>query len=104
MHWEEPEGGDHSIAIRSDFYEALMDEVDSFFGRPLAKHSHYFQYEGETYAVFSFKEKPDAEKFMTAFEGEPSDFRDVGRGIHWMRWSKGRHAKRMKAKSPYDFR
>jgi len=35
--------------------------------------SHYFTYEGETYAVFTFREKPDAESFMTASEGEPFD-------------------------------
>lgn len=33
-HWKFPEGGDHGVAIRSDVYEALTDEVDNFFGRP----------------------------------------------------------------------
>ncbi len=103
-HWKFPEGGDHFVAIRSEVYEALTDEVDNFFGRPLAKESHYYTCEGQTYAVFSCKEKLDADAFMSAFEGEPFDPRDAGRGTHWMHWYRGRTAKRLKNRSPYDFR
>lgn len=102
MHWKAPEGGDHFVAIRSELYEALIVEVDNFFGRPLAKQSHYYVCEGETYAVFSFKEKTEADTFMIAFEGEPFDPRDAGRGVHWMVWYRGKTAK--KKRSPYDFR
>lgn len=103
-HWSPPEGGDHFVAIRSDVYEALIDEVDNFFGRPLAKDSHYYICEGQTYAVFSFREKMEADAFMSAFEGEPFDPRDAGRGSHWMYWYRGKTAKRMKDRSPYNFR
>lgn len=103
-HWKEPEGGDHGVAIRSDVYEALKDDVDNFFGRPVHRFSHYFSHERETYAVFTFREKRDAEAFMSAFEGEPFDLRDAGRGVHWMIWYKNRYAKRFKNRSPYDFR
>ncbi|NGX98749.1 MAG: hypothetical protein G4V63_27155 [Candidatus Afipia apatlaquensis] len=71
-HWKSSEGGKHGVAIRSDAYEARTHEIDNFLGRPQAKYSHYFKFEGQTYAVFSFRQKADADKFMAAFDGEPS--------------------------------
>ena len=103
-HWTTPEGGKFFVANRSKLYESLTDEVDHFFGRPLARESHYYTCEDETYAVFFFREKSEADTFVSAFEGETFDPRDVGRGIHWMIWYRGKTAKRMKNRSPYDCR
>src|SRR5258707_6036988 len=36
-----PEGGSHCVAVKARLYEARTEEVDNFFGRPLAKYSHY---------------------------------------------------------------
>ena len=41
-HWKEPEDGDHFVAILSQVYEALTDEIDNFIGRPLAMQTHYY--------------------------------------------------------------
>jgi hypothetical protein len=101
-HWRAPEGGSHCVAVKARLYEARTEEVDNFFGRPLAKYSHYFTHDHEAYAVFRFKEKADADKFTQAFDGEPFDPRDKGGGSKWMFWYKGRAAKRKR--SPYDFR
>ena len=100
--WTEPEGGTHHVALNSRTYEARRDQIENFLGRRLSKYSHYVSHGGQTYAVFRFREKEDADRFMTAFDGEPFDPRDKGRGVHWSRWYKGRVAKRKK--DPYDFR
>ncbi len=86
-----PEGGPHHVAIRQKLYEARQSEVDNFFGRPLATRRSRLQVSRhEVYEVFSFKEESEAQAFMKAFEGEPFDPRDKGRGSKWMFWFKGR--------------
>lgn len=42
----------HFSGGRSEVYEALTDEVDNFFGRPLAKESHYYTCEGKPTRCF----------------------------------------------------
>jgi hypothetical protein len=101
-HRKTPEGGSHCVAVKARLYEARTEEVDNFFGRTLSKYSHYFTHDHESYAVFCFKEKADADKFAQAFDGEPFDPRDKGGGSKWMFWYKGRAAKHKR--SPYDFR
>lgn len=54
--------------------------------------------------MFSFSEKFEADAFMSAFEGEPFDPRDAGRGSHWMYWYRGKTAKRMKNAARMIFR
>jgi hypothetical protein len=99
--WTEPEGGPNHVAIKAPLYEARQLEVDNFFGRRLSKYDHYLNHGGQSYAVFSFKHKTDADQFMQAFDGEPFDPRDKGSGSNWMKWYKGRAAKRKR--NPYDF-
>jgi hypothetical protein len=79
-HWRAPEGGSHRVAAKARIYEARTEEVDNFFGRPLAKYSHYFTHDHASYAAFCFKETADADKFTQAFDGEPFDPRDKGGG------------------------
>lgn len=57
-----------------------MDEVEGFSGHPLSKYSHYFTHAEQSYAVFCFADKAEADPFMRAFDGEPFDVRDVGGG------------------------
>lgn len=101
MGWQMPEGGPHHVAIREKLYQERQSEVDNFFGRPLARDSHAYRYQNESYEVFSFKEEAEAQAFMKAFEGEPFDPRDKGRGSKWMFWFKGRVSGRKK--NPYKF-
>jgi len=103
-HWIAPEGGPHHVAIKSATYAARRQEVDGFLGRPLAKRSHDLSFQGETYAIFSFRLEDDAARFRKAFDGEPFDPRDQGSGSNWVRWYKGRAAKRDRNRDPYDFR
>lgn len=102
-HWTPPEGGDHYVAINLKTYEARQSEVDDFLGRPIWKLSSNLIHEQNSYVIFSFREKADADSFMAAFAGEPFDLRDKGRGSKWMYWYKGRAAKRSRNRSPYDF-
>lgn len=78
-------------------------EIAALFGRPLSRHNHDFTYEGQSYAVYCFARPEDAELFMKAFDGEPFDPLDIGRGSKWMVWYKGRNAKRRAKRNPYDF-
>jgi hypothetical protein len=89
--------------LGADLYQRRQQEVDGFFGRPLSKLDHNVIFDRESYIVFRFKEQRDAEEFSRAFNGEPFDPRDLGRGKHWTRRYKGRTAKRRAARSPYDF-
>jgi hypothetical protein len=102
-HWKRPCCGDHWVAIRTKTYEARQEQVDGFFGRRLFKLSHDLTYEHDTYAIFSFLLKEEADRFMQAFDGEPYDPRDRGGGPHWMHWYKGRAAKRDRNRSRYEF-
>jgi hypothetical protein len=68
----------------------------------VSTYSHDLAYEHVSYAIFSFKLKEEAVRFMKAFDGEPFDPRDKGGGSKWVFWYKGRAAKRKR--SPYDFR
>jgi hypothetical protein len=102
-HWKRPEGGPHQVAVRADLYQRRQQEVDQFFGRTLSKLDHNVVFERQSYVVFRFKEQRDAEEFARAFDGEPFDPRDLGSGKHWMRWYKGRAAKRRANRNPYDF-
>lgn len=63
---------------------------------------HAYTCEGTSYAVFSFRDQADADRFMQAFDGEEFDPRDIGGGSKWMFWFRGRVSKRKK--KPYDFR
>jgi|SRR5581483_8594260 len=102
-HWQQPEGGPHQVAIREDLYFRRQRDVDDFFGRPLWKRDHHVVYDGTCYVVFAFKEKSDADRFMTAFNGEPFDPHDMGSASNWTKWYKGRTAKRRANRNPYDF-
>lgn len=101
MGWQMPEGGPHHVAIREKLYQERQSEVDNFFGRPLWRDDHAYRYNNESYEVFSFKEESEAQAFMKAFEGEPFDPRDKGRGSKWMFWFKGRVSGRKR--NPYEF-
>src|SRR5690348_12944077 len=103
-HWKRPEGGPHQVAIRATLYGRRAQEVDGFFGRSLSKLDHNVVFDRESYVVFRFKDENDAIAFSLAFDGEPFDPRDLGRGKHWTKWYKGRTAKRRANRNPYDFR
>lgn len=102
--WIEPEGGPYQVAIDVKLYEARAQDIENFFGRPLAKYSHNFVHERRSYTVFMFAKLDEAESFRRAFNGEPFDPRDIGGGSKWMFWFKGRQRKRDAKRGPYDFR
>ena len=104
MAWQGGECGPHCVAINAKVYDARKADVEGFLGRQIWKDNHRFGFEGESYEIFSFREKADADRFMTTFSGEPFDYRDAGSGKNWMKWYKGRAANREKNRSPYDFR
>jgi hypothetical protein len=60
----------------------------------LSNHGGTAFHEGEFWCVLHFGSKEDAEKFMTAFGGEPMDPRDKGKGTSWSKWFKGRAAEK----------
>lgn len=92
--WKAPLWGDHYVAVQTGDYETTCRSVETFFGRPLARYSHYLNCEGRSYVVFSFPRRDDAALCMLQFEGEAFDPRDKGRGVHWTRWYKGRALRR----------
>ncbi|WP_424632174.1 hypothetical protein [Bradyrhizobium sp. SYSU BS000235] len=102
--WKPPVGGPHQVAINAKLYESRKAEVGGFFGRELWQSTHYYSHDHNSYAVFAFADKAEADQFMRAFDGEPFDPRDAGSGSKWMYWFKGRAAAREKRRSPYDFR
>jgi hypothetical protein len=79
-HRRAPEAGSHCVAVKARLCEARTEEVDKFLGRALAKYNRYSTHDHESYAVFCFKEKADADEFTKAFDGEPFDPRDNGGG------------------------
>lgn len=103
MTWEPPAWGAHFIAVPSRDYEQTRFEVETFFGRPVARYNSWFNHDGLSYVVFSFPKQDDAVACSQTFKGETFDPRDRGRGKHWMRWYKGRDAKRDRNRSAYDF-
>jgi hypothetical protein len=103
MRWEAPEWGDHYVAVACRDYEATRETVETFFGRPLARYSYQMHHDGKSFVVFSFPHRDDAALCLLQFEGEAFDPRDKGRGVNWMKWYKGRWAKRERNRSPYDF-
>jgi hypothetical protein len=104
QHWNEPTGGPHQVAIRSEIFERRQREIEDFFDFPLSRLDFNPIFEMETYAVLRFKDKADADRFMSAFGGEAFDPRDLGSGPNWTKWYKGRTAKRKARRDPYDFR
>jgi hypothetical protein len=50
-------------------YETRRGEVDSLFGRPIAKYSHNFVHENVSYTVFCFEEKAEADQRRLALVG-----------------------------------
>lgn len=101
MAWQYPEGGKFSIAVPGD--EDIVKAVEAFFGRELARYNHAVYWEHCSYVVFFFSTMPDAEKCIAQFNGEWFDPRDKGRGSHWSKWYKGKTAKRLSRRRPYDF-
>jgi hypothetical protein len=51
--------------------------------------NHAFGFEGQSYEVFLFKQKEDAERLMKAFEGERFDYQDAESGKNWMKVIQG---------------
>lgn len=101
--WQSPEAGGYAVAIPGKDYQTKLSEVEAFFGRPLACYSHSLTFEQNSYVVFFFKAKADADLAVQQFNGEPFDVRDKGRGSKWMFWFKGRGAAQDKRHSPRKF-
>jgi hypothetical protein len=101
MSWQYPLSGQFPVAVPGN--EEVASEVERFFGRELARYNHAVYCERHPYIVFFFAEKSDAEKCMTQFGGEWFDERDKGKGKHWAQWYRGKTAKRLNNRSPYDF-
>ncbi|WP_424632062.1 hypothetical protein [Bradyrhizobium sp. SYSU BS000235] len=103
MNWVAPKWGDFGVAVPCLDHPTKCEEVERFFGRPIAHLTHPVTFEGKSFAPFGFLTKEDADLCTKQFNGEPFDPRDVGKG-KWNKWYKGRTAKREKNRSPYDFR
>lgn len=101
MAWQYPEGGKFSIAVPGD--EDIVKTVETFFGRELARYNHSIFWEHRPYIVFFFATASDAERCIARFHGECFDPRDKGRGPHWSQWYKGKTAKLLSRRRPYDF-
>jgi len=97
--WISPKGGSNYVAVSLPLYEKRSAEVEGFFGRRLAKWSYHLTRvdDRKSFVIFSFADKAEANKFMDAFDGERFDLRDKGGGQNWMKWFKGRGAKRDKS-------
>lgn len=99
--WHYPEGGRFAVAVPGD--EDVAPSVEAFFGRELARYNHAVHWQHQPYTVFFFARQEDAEKCIATFKGEWFDVRDKGRGQHWAQWFKGKTARRLANRSPYDF-
>jgi hypothetical protein len=67
----------------------------------LSRYSLSVIWEDEWYSILRFAEAAHAALFMKAFDGEPFDPAERGRGVHWMQWNKG--TSKPKVRDPYDF-
>jgi hypothetical protein len=102
-HWQEPDGGKHSIAVPARDFQSKRDELEAFYGRRLLTYSYCLTLDFRSYLVVFFNERSDADLAIQTFGGEHFDIRDKGRGSKWMFWFKGRGASEDRRLSPYRF-